>query len=221
MRGVRQVHQALKLAETCDRESAAGPIVAASPRISSTWRSLRRRSAGRASTSASPGRVSSTRIEDDRVRASQVIAEEQQALDLVAARREDVEVDVRVRAVEETMFVPVAFSDAQHITGGLERGEIPASSLESATARTMSILGLAARCGTDVEPTCSSSSTRSPRVVRMRATRARTATATPGRTRPGDRSVERLERPDAHRGQFLVAAQARLVHSETLGPPNE
>src|SRR5258708_26046826 len=51
--------------------------------------------------------------------AAQPVAEEQHAVDLRAARREDMEVDIRVRPIEHAVLVPVRLSDAQHIGGSL------------------------------------------------------------------------------------------------------
>ena len=48
-------------------------------------------------------------------------------------------------------------------------GSHAASSAESATVRSMSITGLAASPGTDVDPTCSTASARGPSAVRMRS----------------------------------------------------
>lgn len=42
-------------------------------------------------------------------------------------------------------------------------GTYAASSDKSATSRTVSMIGLAGKPGTDVDPTCSSATTRSPR----------------------------------------------------------
>ncbi len=152
--------------------------------------------------------------------ASQVIAEEHEAFDLLAARREDVEVDVRIRAAEEAMLVPVGFSDAEHIAGGLERRHVrrlvarigdgeddvdPAAWRRAAAPRSSR---RAPAAGPGHPASCECAPTRARRQRR------------PSRVvlDQGDRCVERLERPDAHRGKLLVASQGRLVHSETLGP---
>src|SRR5437588_2944879 len=47
--------------------------------------------------------------------AAQPVAEEQHAIDLRAARREDMEIDVGVWPLEHTVLVPIWLSDAQHV----------------------------------------------------------------------------------------------------------
>src|SRR5438132_4614497 len=56
--------------------------------------------------------------------AAQPVAEEQHAVDLRAAWREDMEVDVSVRPLEHAVLVPVRLSDAQHIAGSLQGRDV-------------------------------------------------------------------------------------------------
>src|SRR5262245_61064286 len=54
----------------------------------------------------------------------QPVAKARHLVRLGAARREDVEVDVRVGALEQAVLEPVRLADREHIPGGLETGEI-------------------------------------------------------------------------------------------------
>ena len=76
--------------------------------------------------------------------------------------------------------------------------------------------GLAASCGTEVEPTCSSSSTRSPRAPR--SARLALVETRPRRVVLGqrDRRVEHLGRAYTCGGDLLVAPRRRLRHRDTL-----
>src|SRR5437879_2458143 len=55
---------------------------------------------------------------------AQPVAEEQHTLDFRAVRGEDMQVDVGVWSLEQTMLVPIWFAYAQHIASGLQRWNI-------------------------------------------------------------------------------------------------
>src|SRR5262245_36695676 len=50
----------------------------------------------------------------------QVVAESEHPLDLFAACREDVQVDVRVRSLEQAVLIPLGFTDRESIASRLK-----------------------------------------------------------------------------------------------------
>src|SRR5579859_4227947 len=84
-------------------------------------------------------------------------------------------------------------------------GTSAASSEASATARSMSIIGFAAKPGTDVEPTCSSRSTRSPSTPRTRsASRAKST---------GHSCAYSAIRTRTRRGRLLAGELLAIAHA--------
>src|ERR1700730_13642727 len=56
--------------------------------------------------------------------AAQPVAEEQHTVNLRAAGRENMQVDVRIWSIEQAMLVPVRLADAQHIAGSFQGRDV-------------------------------------------------------------------------------------------------
>src|SRR5271165_5001883 len=72
---------------------------------------------------------------------------------------------------QSPVAVPPGLADRQPEPDRLQRRYVVLCTSGSATVRSMSMTGLAASPGTEVEPTCSSCSTRQPRACRIRPAR--------------------------------------------------
>ena len=157
---------------------------------------------------------------------AQPVAEQQHPVGLLTAGREDVEIDVRVRPLEQPVLEPLRLADVKHVAGRLEVGHVRRPRRRSpGTSSTMSMIGLAGRVGTDVEPACSSRTTVSPSAARMRTSSRSYSAGQPGRSRrsrsapcssagaPTTTSGQRSRRTRRHRSDHV-----RSRHSTTTSP---
>ena len=140
---------------------------------------------------------------------TQPIAEDPMPLSLGALRREHVQVARWIGTTQTAVLIPPGLSNHERKPVLLRPARKPARRGESATVRSISITGLAARSGTDVEPTCSTETAESPSASVISGSRHRCSSASRGvRGHSGDFGAER-GRPElfsASAGRSEVAA---------------